>query len=107
MDSEMFLKIALAIISIVGAVITGVLIPYLRSKITTNKLEEIQYWVNVAVTAAEQIFNEPKMGDLKKKYVLDFLSKLGVNLTEEELNVLIEAAVKELNLLQEPTTATT
>lgn len=47
------------------------------------------------------------MGDLKKKYVLDLLSKLGVNLTEEELNVLIEAAVKELNLLQEPTTATT
>ena len=107
MDSEVFLKIALAIISIVGAVITGVLIPYLRSKITTNKLEEIQYWVNVAVTAAEQIFNEPKMGDLKKKYVLDFLSELGVNLTEEELNALIEAAVKELNLLQEPTAATT
>ena len=107
MDSEVFLKIALAIISIASAVITGVLIPYLRSKIDANKLEEIQYWVNVAVTAAEQIFSEPKMGEQKKKYVLDFLSAFGVNLTEDELNVLIEAAVKELNLLQEPTAATT
>lgn len=38
---------------------------------------------------------------------MDFLGKLGVNLTEDELNVLIEAAVKELNLLQEPVATTT
>ena len=107
MESELFVKIALAIISIVGAIITGVLIPYLRTKIAANKLAEIQYWVNAAVTAAEQIFNEPKTGSQKKKYVMDFLSKLGVNLTEDELNVLIEAAVKELNLLQEPVETTT
>ncbi len=103
MESELFVKIALAIISIIGATITGVFIPYLRTKISTNKREEIRYWINAAVTAAEQIFNEPKMGAQKKKYVLDFLAKLGINLAEDELNVLIEAAVKELNLLREPT----
>lgn len=107
MESELFIKIALAILSIIGAIITGVLIPYLRTKISANKLAEIRYWVNTAVAAAEQIFNEPKIGSRKKKHVMDFLGKLGVNLTEDELNVLIEAAVKELNLLQEPVATTT
>lgn len=66
MESELFIKIALAILSIIGAIIAGVLIPYLRTKISANKLVEIQYWANAAVTAAEQIFNEPKMGSQRR-----------------------------------------
>lgn len=102
MENKVFVEVALAIISIIGALITGILIPYIRTKIAAGRLEEIQYWVNAAVTAAEQIFNCAEMGEVKKKYVMDFLSKLGINLTEDELNILIEAAVKELNLIQKP-----
>ena len=74
MESELFIKIALAILSIIGAIITGVLIPYLRTKISANKLVEIQYWVNAAVTAAEQIFKyhmkNPKQSNLTSRWCI-------------------------------------
>lgn len=100
MESEAFVKITLAVISLVGALITGLVMPYLKTKIDANRLIEIQYWVDVAVRGAEQIFNEPKMGEEKKQFVINFLSDKGIKITMAELNLLIEAAVKELNLVQ-------
>ena len=38
--------------------------------------------------------------DREKKYVIDYLKRSGLNLTDEEINALIESAVKELNLWQ-------
>lgn len=100
MNTELFLQIALAVISIIGAVITGLLIPYIKVKITAEKMNEIQRWVVVAVKAAEQLFPGVKLGSEKKQTVIDFLANKGVNLSMEELEMLIEAAVKELNLEQ-------
>ncbi len=100
MDTELFLQIVLAVISIIGAVITGLLIPYIKVKITAEKMAEIQRWVVVAVKAAEQLFPGAKLGSEKKQTVIDFLANKGVNLSMEELEMLIEAAVKELNLEQ-------
>lgn len=37
----------------------------------------------------------------KKQYVIDFLNSRGIKLTAEELDVLIEAAVKELSLAED------
>ena len=37
---------------------------------------------------------------IKKKYVVEYLRNKGINISEEDLNILIEAAVRELNLLQ-------
>lgn len=100
MDNELFLQIVLAVFSIIGALVTKLLVPYLKAKITAEKMAEIQRWVIVAVKAAEQLFPEKNMGTEKKQVVLDFLANKGVNLSMEELNMLIEAAVKELNLEQ-------
>lgn len=89
MDGQFFVEITTAVIAILGAIITYVVVPYFRTK---NAL----VWVEVAVSAAEQIFSEPKMGEQKKDYVLQFLKRKGVKLTKEQLEVLIEAAVREL-----------
>jgi ribosome-interacting GTPase 1 len=53
------------------------------------------------VRAAEQIFFGAGKGEEKKKYVLEYLEKRGIKLTKEDLEVMIEAAVKELKLLEE------
>jgi hypothetical protein len=89
------------LIPLLGAIITYLIVPFIRQKTTKEQRENIYFWVKVAVSAAEQIYKEKGQGKLKKEYVVDFLVSKGINITIEELDVLIEAAVKELNMAQE------
>ena len=88
------------VLTIVSIIVTGVLIPLIKTKITKDKLEKAIVITEIAVKAAEQIFRESGQGPIKKKYVIDYLKRSGLNLTDEEINALIESAVKELNLWQ-------
>lgn len=101
MNIELVMQIALAIITIMGAVLTTLIIPYLKTKTSKEQRDAAMFWVQIAVKAAEQIFNEPKTGEEKKAYVIGFLEKNGIKITDDELDVLIEAAVKELNTAKE------
>lgn len=94
-------EIIVAVIGLLGVIITGVLIPYLRSKTTAEQRNNIYTVVSLAVQAAEQIFFKPGEGEKKKQFVIDYLYSRGIKLTLEDLNILIEAAVKELNIFQE------
>lgn len=89
------------IIPILGAIITYLIVPFIRQKTTKEQRENIYFWVKVAVQAAEMIYKGKGQGKLKKEYVVDFLVSKGINITIQELDVLIEAAVKELNIIQE------
>lgn len=98
MNIEIIIKI---IIPILGAIITYLIVPLIKQKTTKEQRENIYFWVRVAVQAAEMIFNEKGKGKDKKQYVIDFLTSKGINITMQELDVLIEAAVKELNIIQD------
>ena len=101
MEGEVFVRIVLGVISILGAILTYMVVPYLKSKTSKEQRETIMFWVSVAVSAAEQIFNERGMGEEKKKFVVGFLVEKGIKVSLDELDVLIESAVKELNLVQQ------
>ena len=73
--------------ALVAAVITAVVIPYIKSRTT----------VKIAVTAAEQIYRGSGRGEEKKAYVLNWLAEHGITLDEDRIDALIEAAVYELN----------
>lgn len=96
--SDGLVQILLAVIGVIGSVLTAVLVPYLNSKIALNKRQEIKFWVKLAVSAAEQTYTDPKAGEDKKQFVIDFLNAKGIDIDESDLNILIEAAVRELNL---------
>lgn len=93
-------EIIVALIGLLGLIITGVLVPYIRSKTTAKQRDNIYTVVSLAVQAAEQIFFKPGEGEKKKQFVIDYLSSRGIKLTLEDLNIMIEAAVKELNIFQ-------
>lgn len=97
MDDYQVLQVILALVSLV---ITGMLIPLIKTKISKDKLEKALVVTEIAVKAAEQIYKETGQGVIKKKYVIDYIKRSGLNLTDNEINALIEAAVKELNLWQ-------
>lgn len=98
---EGLVKIILGVISLLGTIITVVLVPYLKSKTTEKQRDNIYTIVSLAVSAAEQIYFKPGEGEKKKEFVINYLSSKGIKLTIEDLNIFIEAAVKELNLIQQ------
>lgn len=86
-----------AIIAFIAAAITVFVIPWIRSKTTSQQREELVAWAKIAVSAAEQLFQGSGRGAEKKRYVLDFLAENGFTVDEEAVNAAIEAAVKQLN----------
>lgn len=85
-----------AVFALLAAVITAIVIPYIKSKTTTSQQAEINAWVKIAVTAAEQIYNGSGRGAEKKAYVLNWLREHGITVDAEKLDALIEAAVYDL-----------
>lgn len=86
-----------AIVALAAAIITAFVIPYIKSKTTVSQQEEINAWVKIAVTAAEQIYVGSGRGAEKKAYVLKWLKNHGLKVDEERLDALIESAVQQLN----------
>ncbi len=88
-----------AVFALVAAIITAIVIPWIKSKTTKEQQEEIKQWVKIAVAAAEQIFVGQGRGEEKKQWVLEFLSKYNLKVDLDAIDALIEAAVWELNNL--------
>ena len=86
------------IIALIAAVITAFVVPWIKSKTTAAQREEINAWVRIAVTAAEQIYKGEGKGKEKKKYVLDFLAEKNLKIDEESVDLMIESAVKNMNI---------
>ena len=89
-------KIALSVIGLVSALLTTFLIPYLRQKLSSARLEEIRIWVNIAVKAAEMLYVGSGRGEEKKEYVLNFLNSKGYTIDAESVENMVEAAVLEM-----------
>lgn len=99
MDNSM-VQIILAVIALLGTIVTVVVAPYINSKYTEAKRNEIYRYAEIAVLAAEQILKiQDPDGSKRKQYVIDFLNSKGFKLNPQELDIIIEAAVKELNFI--------
>ena len=85
-----------AIATLIGVCITTFLIPYLKSKTSKENQEEINSWVKIAVSAAEQIYTGSGRGEEKKAYVVKWLADHGVKYDESKVDAMIEAAVYDL-----------
>lgn len=100
--NETLFEIILGVISVIMTILTSVLIPYIKEKIGNEKLAKYEYWVSVAVRSAEMIFNEKGMGGTKKEYVVNLLNEMlnknKVVITEEQLNILVESAVRQMKI---------
>lgn len=86
-----------AVAALIAALITAFVISYIRSKTTAQQQAEINTWVKIAVSAAEQIYKGSGRGEEKKAYVIQWLREHGITVDEAKLDALIESAVYELN----------
>lgn len=97
MQEQLGSQILSVIISVLGLLLTYYIVPYLKNKTGTEKMNHMILWVKAAVAAAEMIYPDIKSGEKKKEYVMEFLKSKGVTITDQELDALIEAVVYELN----------
>lgn len=96
-------QIILAIITLLGSILTGFLVPWLKAKIEgeNSKLSEnqaalLKLAIQTAVRAAEQLYNSDE-GEKKKSYVLALLESQGYKVNTSAIDAQIEAAVLELH----------
>ena len=84
------------IVYLLFLIFAGILIPLVKRKLSDAQRENLSYWVDVAVMAAEGIFKQSGMGEAKYNYVISFLEKKGFKINADEIKALIESSVYEL-----------
>lgn len=99
--NEQLFNIILLLIPIMGAVVTGYIIPYLKSRVSVTRTEEITKWVAKTVEAAEVLFDTPRSGDEKREYAVNFIDRMFNSkkevITKDQIRILLESAWKEMN----------
>lgn len=114
MYKELIIQGLTVLIQLAVLFIMGALFNFLNKKIGNEKVQKCYGWVKQAVQAAEQIYKGTGQGEEKKAWVLEYLTKaFGKRLSADDLNILLESAVHEMNLvlkqqgLEPPSAATT
>ena len=90
-------KIVVAVIGLMSTIVTVFLAPYLKTKWDVAKVEKLSELARRFVLAAEQLLG-PGGGTRKKEKVQDWLEEKGYNVSLDEVDSAIEAAVKEMNI---------
>ncbi len=99
--NEFIFEVIKVIVMIAALVITRYLVPWLKEKIGQGKLAQIEKWARYAVEMAQQVhWSQP--GEDRKALVIEFLKEIltskNISISDEQLDVLIESAVKEMKM---------
>lgn len=99
--NEVLFNILLFTIIICSVAFTGTVIPWIKTQIHNSEYAELLDAVEQAIRKAEQTISTSRQGKAKKAQVVAFLknwlSRHKIEITEEQLDTLIEAAVYSMN----------
>lgn len=89
-----------AVITLIAAVITVFIIPWIKSKVSASKWNNLCSYAETFVKCAEMTFKGTGLGKDKKKWVTEKLTKLaneqGLKFSPEAIEAAIESAVKAM-----------
>ena len=95
-------QIAGILVTLLSAVMTGILFPLIRSKVSAAQWELIKEFAVAGVQAAEIIFNAQGKGEEKLEWVTEYIEKQckahGIEIDMDTVRVAIENAWKDLGL---------
>lgn len=102
--SDLAMYIAEVVVVAIVAAICRFAIPCAINYVKNSNLSTAAQWVKYAVLKAEQVFSN-YTGQEKKEFVegfvYDTLQGLKINITKEQVDTLIESAVKQMNMEKE------
>ncbi len=95
-------QIVVAVIGLLGIIITSVVVPLIKSKLTNSQWETIKNYAFAGVKAAEIIFNAQGKGEKKLEWVSKYIEAQckahGIKIDMDTVRVAIENAWKDLGL---------
>lgn len=95
-------QVVVAIIGLLSAVLTVVVIPWIKSKMTAQQWDTLMSYGLAAVQAAEILFNASGQGKEKLAYAMRHIEELckqnGIKADTDTIRIVIENAWKELGL---------
>lgn len=98
---EIIFEVIKLVVMVAALVVARYLVPWIKDKIGADKLAQIEKWTKYAVEMAQQV-HWTETGEDKKAIVTEFLRGIltakNIALSDEQLDVLIEAAVKEMKI---------
>lgn len=98
---DIVLEVLKLTIMIATMLITRYAIPWLKAKTQNETMSMVIDWAVQAVLAAEQT-HQAETGQERKAIVTEFIKKIliqkNISLSDEELDTIIEAAVKQMNM---------
>lgn len=100
MDDIVF-EILKCVVMVAALIVARYFVPWIKSVIETNNLSVVVEWVSSAVLMAQQVYTGAKGSDKKEtvvKFLKSVLAEKNITITDEQLDTLIEAAVKEMKL---------
>lgn len=96
---ELIIQILFYAIQLVVLVVLGYVIQFLQTKLGNEKFKKAYNLVKNVVLAIEQTSGSGNGADKKAEAVAYIKKLVGNTLTDDEINILIEAAVKEMNMV--------
>ena len=94
------MKVMVGVMTLIGLIITNVLVPFVKANTTEKQRNNAYTIVKTAVLAAEQMQNAGLISIPKKDFVLEYVivvfEKKGIKISYEDIEVMLEAAVKEI-----------
>lgn len=95
-------QIVVALIGLMSLVITSVIVPLIKSKLTSTQWQMIETYAIAGVQAAEIIFNAQGQGEAKLRWVSEYITNQcaahGIKIDADTVRVAIENAWKNLGL---------
>ena len=85
-----------AVAYLIVVLLSAFVVPAIKNKVGAQNMDTFLKWVDIAVAAAEQLY-ESAQGEKKKEYVLSYLIEKGYDVDEAELDMAVEAAVNRLH----------
>ena len=99
--SEIVFELLKIIVMLAAVILARYFIPWMRERIGADGLAQVEKWARYAVLKAQQVM-WAEDGAERKTYVTEFLWKMliekNIALSEEQLDILIEAAVKQMKI---------
>ena len=86
------------VVTIAVALITGLLIPYLKEKYGAEKIRNSYDIIKILVNAVEQTTKIAGAGKEKKAVVLERLEDYDIKVDADKVNEMIESAVAQMNI---------
>lgn len=97
MSPELITKIVEAVVTILLALISAYVIPWLKNKVGDDKYATIVEFAEIVVRSAEKLYT-PEEWEKKKEYALELVmakaDAIGLKLGYDEINAIIEGAVQ-------------